>query len=310
MGRFDGKVAIVTGAGRGIGRQEAMLLAKEGAKVLVNDLGGGSAGGGEDASVAQSVVDEIRAAGGEAVAETSSISSMAGGAAVVKAAIDAFGRLDILINNAGIARPIRVEETTEEDWDIVNDVNLKGAFATIKAAASVFLAQKSGVIVNTSSPAGFGQYSNFPYCAAKEGVVGLTRAAARDLGAHGVRCNAIRPVAAGSNMATDKMYERIKVSEHELGIPAIWNRWSLVQRPPTKQESVAALAVWLCSDACKAVNGREFFVAGSDIGILPEPELQRAIFNIDGWDLDSLDAAHNRAYLIGDVRNRFTGEGF
>jgi NAD(P)-dependent dehydrogenase (short-subunit alcohol dehydrogenase family) len=307
MGRFDGKVAVVTGAGRGIGRQEALLLAKEGAKVVVNDLGGGSAGGGADASVAQSVVDEIKALGGEAVAETSSIGTMEGGAKVVQAAIDAFGRLDILINNAGIARPIRIDETAAEDWDIVQDVNLKGTFATIRAAAPVFMAQKSGAILNTSSPSGFGQYSNLPYCAAKEGVVGLTRAVARDLGAYGVRCNAIRPVAAGSNMATDKMYERIKVSELELGIPAIWNRWSLVERPATKQESVAAVAVWLCSATCGEVNGREFFVAGADIGVLPEPELQRAMFKIDGWDLDSLDEVHNRTYLIGDIRNRFTG---
>ena len=310
MGRFEGKVAIVTGAGRGIGRQEALLLASEGAKVVVNDLGGDSAGGGQNQGVAQSVVDEIKAAGGDAVAETSSIGSMEGGAKVVQAALNAFGRLDILINNAGIARPVRVDETSEEDWDIIQDVNLKGTFATIRAAAPVFIAQKSGVIVNTSSPSGFGQYSNLPYCAAKEGVIGLTRAVARDLGEHGVRCNAIRPVAAGSSMATDKMYERIKVSENELHIPAIWNRWSLVQRPPTKQESVAALAVWLCSETCKALNGRELFVAGADIGILPEPELHRALFNVDGWDLDSLDAPHNRAYLIGDARNRFTGKGF
>jgi NAD(P)-dependent dehydrogenase (short-subunit alcohol dehydrogenase family) len=310
MGRFAGKVAIVTGAGRGIGRQEALLLAREGAKVVVNDLGGGSAGGGGDASVAQSVVDEIRAAGGEAVAETSSIGSMDGGAAVVAAAMDAFGRLDILINNAGIARPLRVEETSEADWDAVNDVNLKGTFATIRAAAPIFIAQKSGVIVNTSSPSGFGQYSNFPYCAAKEGVVGLTRAVARDLGPQGVRCNAVRPVAAGSAMATDKMYERIKVSENELQIPAIWNRWSLVERPATKQESVAAVAVWLCSDSCKDVNGRELFVAGADIGVLPEPELQRAMFRTEGWDLDSLDDPRTRTYLVGDMRNRFTGAGF
>jgi len=309
MGRFEGKVAIVTGAGRGIGRQEALLLAREGAKVLVNDLGGSSAGGGADAKVALAVVDEIRAAGGQAVAETSSIASIDGGAAVVRAALEAFGRLDILINNAGIARPVRIEETSEDDWDVIQDVNLKGTFATIRAAAPIFIAQKSGVIVNSSSPSGFGQYSNLPYCAAKEGVVGLTRAVARDLGSHGVRCNAIRPVAAGSSMGTEQMYERIKISEYELGIPAVWNRWSLVERPPTKQESVAAVAVWLCSDSCKEVNGREFFVAGADVGVLPEPELQRAMFKVDGWDLDSLDAAHARAYLIGEMRNRFTGAG-
>jgi 3-oxoacyl-[acyl-carrier protein] reductase len=310
MGRFSGKVAVVTGAGRGIGRQEALLLAREGAKVVVNDLGGGSAGGGADAHIAEAVVEKIRNLGGEAIAETSSIGSMRGGAAVIQAALDAFGRLDILINNAGIVRPLRIDEVAEDDWDIIQDVNLKGTFATIRAAAPIFIAQKSGVIVNTSSPSGFGHYSNLPYCAAKEGVVGLTRAVARDLGAFGVRCNVIRPVAAGSSMATEKMAERIKVSEHELGIPAIWNRWLLAPRPPTKQESVAAAAVWLCSETCVQVNGREFFVAGPEIGVFPEPELHRAMFKLDGWDLESLDEPHNRKYLIGDIRNRFTGAGF
>jgi 3-oxoacyl-[acyl-carrier protein] reductase len=306
-GRLEGKVAVVTGAGRGIGRAEALILAGEGAKVVVNDLGGGSAGGGGDASVAQAVVDEIKAAGGEAVAEGSSIGSMAGGRAVVEAALDAFGRIDILINNAGIARPIRVDETEEADWDAVIDVNLKGTFATIRAAAPHFIKQKGGAIVNTSSPSGFGQYSNFPYCAAKEGVVGLTRAVARDLGPSGVRCNAIRPVAAGSNMATDRMVEMVKYSELGLGVPAIWNRWSLAPRPPTKQESVASLVVWLCTDACREVNGREFYVAGADVAILPEPEAIRAMFESEGWDLDKLDRPFSKAYLIGDVRNRFTG---
>lgn len=308
MGRFIGKVAIVTGAGRGIGRAEALLLASEGAKVVVNDLGGGSGGGGGDPTVAEAVVEEIRKAGGEAVAETSSVGSMDGGASVVRAALDAFGRLDILVNNAGVTRPLRVDETEEEAWDTIHDVNLKGTFATIKAAAPVFIKQKSGVIVNTSSPSGFGQYANAAYCAAKEGVIGLTRAVARDLGMHGVRCNAIRPVAAHSQMATPKMIEVVRYSEETLGVPAIWNRWSLAPRPPTRQESVAAVAVWLCTHACNEVNGREFYVAGADVGILPEPELIRAMSNPDGWDLDSLDEKFARAYLIGDVRNRFCGK--
>jgi NAD(P)-dependent dehydrogenase (short-subunit alcohol dehydrogenase family) len=306
--RFTGKVAIVTGAGRGIGRMEALLLAREGAKVVVNDLGGASGGGGADASIARLVVDEIKAAGGEAVAETSSIGSMEGGRNVVRAAIEAFGRLDILINNAGITRPLRIDETDEEAWDTIHNVNLKGTFATIREAAPIFIDQGSGVILNTSSPSGYGQYSNTAYGAAKEGIIGLTRSVARDLGAHGVRCNAIRPRAANSQMVTPKMIEVVEHSEQVLGIPVIWNRWSAPANSPNRQESVAAAAVWLCSDACAEVIGREFFVAGAEFGILPEPELQRTIFNAGGWDLDSLDAYHNRTYLIGDVRNRFNGK--
>lgn len=305
MKRLEGKVAIVTGAGRGIGKQEALLLAREGARVVVNDLGGASGGDGADPSYAQAVVDEIRAAGGQAVAETSSIGTTSGAKAVVQKSLEAFGRLDILINNAGITRPLRIDETDDDCWDAIHDVNLKGPFSTIRAAAPIFAAQGGGVIVNTASPSGFGQYANAAYAAAKEGVVGLTRAVARDLGYRGVRCNVIRPVAANSQMATPKMLERIRFSEQVLHIPAIWNRWSLVERPPTKQESVAAVAVWLCTDACREVNGRELYVSGSDIGILPEPELHRALFQPEGWDLDRLDATHNRTYLIGDVRNRF-----
>ncbi|MEO7134476.1 MAG: SDR family NAD(P)-dependent oxidoreductase, partial [Vicinamibacterales bacterium] len=130
MGHFNDRVAVITGAGRGIGRETALLMAREGARVVVNDLGGGPQGGGADASFAQQVVDEITAAGGEALAETSSVSSMAGGRAVVDCAIDTFGRLDFLINNAGIIRPKRITEMTEEDFDIVLAVNLKGYFAT------------------------------------------------------------------------------------------------------------------------------------------------------------------------------------
>src|SRR3546814_16734256 len=129
MGRFDGRVAVITGAGRGIGRETALLMAREGAKVVVNDLGGGPQGGGADASFAQQVVDEIVSAGGEAVAETSSVASMAGGQAVVDCAIKTFGRLDYLINNAGIIRPRRIPALSAEDFDIVLAVHLKGYFA-------------------------------------------------------------------------------------------------------------------------------------------------------------------------------------
>lgn len=303
--RLEGKVAIITGAGRGIGRAEALLLAEQGAKIVVNDLGGGSGGGGSDASFAQSVVDEIKAMGGEAVAQTSSVASMEGARAIVDCAVDSFGRLDILINNAGIARPLRIDETPEDAWDAIHSVNLKGPYATIHHAAPIFIRQGGGVIVNTSSPSGFGQYANTAYAAAKEGVIGLTRSVARDLGQFGVRCNVIRPVAAASQMGTPEMIDAVRYSQEKLDIPAIWNRFSGARTAGAKQEHVAAIAVWLCTDACAHVSGREFFVAGEEIGLLPEPELSRASFKAGGWDIDSLDDPLTARYLVGDILPRF-----
>jgi 3-oxoacyl-[acyl-carrier protein] reductase len=303
--RLRDKVAIVTGAGRGIGRAEALLLARQGAKVVVNDLGGGPTGGGGDRAVADAVVEEINRSGGEAVAEASSISSMAGGKALVEAALSAFGRIDILINNAGIARPGRIDTLTEEDWDLVHNVNLKGYFAAIRHVAPHFVKQKSGIVVNTSSASGFGHYGMGNYNSAKEGVVGLTRSVARDLGQFGVRCNAIRPISGLSQMGTPAVMDTIRVSVEELGVPPIWNRSTSSVVAPMP-EHVAALAVWLCTEATREVNGREFFISGSEVGILPEPELMRAIFNAKGWDIDRFDEPGTRTYLIGDMRNRYS----
>lgn len=307
--RLEGQVAVVTGAGRGIGRAEALLLAREGARVVVNDLGGDPNGGGEDQGVAAQVVAEIHALGGEAVAETSSVAGMEGGRAVIDAALDAFGRIDILSNNAGIIRPSRIDAMTEEDWDLVIGVNLKGYFATINAAAPHFIRQRSGVIINKSSPSGFGHYGMANYTAAKEGVVGLTRTVARDLGEFGVRCNAVRPVTGDSNMKGDAVRETI-VRSQRAGYGGIWNRW---MRPPgavaATSDHVAALTVWLAGEDTREVNGREFYVGGVEIGILPEPELQRASFNPEGWSLESLEDPMTRDYLVGDVRNRFSRSG-
>jgi NAD(P)-dependent dehydrogenase (short-subunit alcohol dehydrogenase family) len=302
---LEGKVAVITGAGRGIGRAEALLMARHGAKIVVNDLGGGPHGGGSDSDIAGKVVDEIRAAGGEAISDTSDISSMAGGQGVVEAALRAFGRLDILSNNAGIIRPARIDEMTEQDWDLVQGVNLKGYFATIKAAAPAFIRQGGGVIINKGSPSGFGHYGMANYCAAKEGVVGLTRTVARDLGQFGVRCNVIRPMTADSNMKGDAVRNTILHSQAS-GYPGIWNRWlGAPQALQSHSDHVAALTVWLCLENTREVNGREFFVAGSELGILPEPELHRVSYRRDGWTLQDLLDASVQDYLVGDVRNRF-----
>src|SRR5260370_24544857 len=191
--RLKDKVAIVTGAGRGIGRAEAMLLAADGAKVVSHDHGTDMPGKGNDQSIAGQVAAEIRAAGGEAVANTDSVTTMEGGERIIKTAIDAFGKLDILINNAGAVRPKIIFHMTEDDWDSMISVHLKGHFTTIRFASPIFREQKSGVIVNTASASGLGHFGQASYSAANEGIVVLPRTLARDLGGHRRRHNAIRP---------------------------------------------------------------------------------------------------------------------
>jgi len=290
-----GKVAVVTGAGRGIGRAEPILLAREGAKVVVNDLGCDVYGKGADSSVAQSVVDEIRKEGSEAVANSDNVATMKGGARITATALEAFGRLDILINNAGIVRPREIYEMSEEEWDSVIAVHLKGHFTTIRHAAPIFREQRSGAIVNTASESGLGHYGMGNYSAAKEGIVGLTRTTARELGQYGVRCNAIRP-RAQTRMRIPEIVELLRISEEKLGIPALGNRWSFDIADVRPTEHVVAFAVWLCTDAAAQVNGRTFQVGGGEIELYSEPE---------GWNLDTLDTPAIRTYLIGALRNSF-----
>ena len=192
-GRLEGKVAIVTGAGRGIGRGEALLLASQGCRVVVNDLGGSTAGEGKDTSPADDVVAEIKRLGGDAAANYDNVASMDGGERMVKQALDTFGRLDILVNNAGILRDRMIFNMSEEEWDIVVAVHMKGHFTATKHAALVFRQQRSGRIICTGSESGLGNMGQGNYAAAKEGIIGLTRTLALDLGRYGVTANAIRP---------------------------------------------------------------------------------------------------------------------
>src|SRR3954465_11138096 len=203
VGRFDGKVAIVTGAGRGIGRSHALLLASEGAAVVVNDLGGSSGGGGADGTPAQQVVDEIEAKGGRAVANYDSVSSWAGAENMVNQAVNELGGLDVLINNAGILRDKMSFNMDEAEWDSVVDVHLKGHFAPSRFAASYWRAKSketsapvNAKIVNTASESGlYGKVGQANYAAAKAGLASRTNVMARELERIGVRVNAIAPVA-------------------------------------------------------------------------------------------------------------------
>ena len=202
MGALDGRVAIVTGAGRGIGREHALLFAREGARVVVNDLGGGTDGSGADAGPAQLVVDEIRAAGGEAVANTDDVADWSGAERLVQTALDEFGTLHVLVNNAGILRDRMLANMSEAEFDDVVRVHLKGHFAPLRHAAAYWRDQaKAGTpvaasVVNTSSTSGlFGNVGQTNYGAAKTGIATMTIIAQMELDRYGVRCNAIAPSA-------------------------------------------------------------------------------------------------------------------
>jgi|1186.fasta_scaffold36232_1 3-oxoacyl-[acyl-carrier protein] reductase len=298
-GRLDGKVAVVTGAGGGIGREHARLLAAEGASVLVNDVGRRT---GADAAA---VAAEIDGAGGAAVADTTS-ATWDGAAAIVDHAVEAFGRLDIVVNNATAARNADLWRVTEAEWDLALDVNLKGYFAMIREAAPHLCGQGSGVIVNTSSGSGFGHPSAVAYASAKEGVVGLTRTVARELGRFGVRCNAIRPLALGMSTkeygeSTSKWATLMSITMAPRGVQLPFNVATPESHPPAK---IAPMVVWLCTDAARGVNGRTFHVAGDTVSRLSEPARERAITSAGGWTLDALDAVAP-THLVDDLTNDF-----
>lgn len=299
-GRLEGRVAIVTGAGRGIGRGEALLLAGEGARVVVNDLGGGPAGDGADQSPADAVAAEIRDAGGEAVASYDSVATMEGGERIVRTALDAFGRLDILVNNAGILRDRMVFNMSEAEWDSVIDVHLKGHFSTTKHAGLVFRQQRSGRIVNTSSESGLGNMGQANYAAAKEGIVGLTRTCALDLGRYGATVNAIRPRAGTRLTLSPEMEEaraRRQAAREQRGeTDAAQAATGIDALDP---DLVAPLVVYLCTDAAADVNGRDFLVGGDEISLMSLPARERTIQREGGWTLDAIERVFPRTLGAG-----------
>jgi 3-oxoacyl-[acyl-carrier protein] reductase len=295
--RLARKVAIVTGAGRGIGREEALLLASQGAKVVVNDVGR------HPGETAHDVAAKIRDMGGEAEPNTDSVATMEGAERLVGTAVTKFGRLDILVNNAGVIAPGEVSNMSEEDWDKVIAVHLKGTFATIRHASAVLKRERAGVIINTGSESGLGHPAMGNYSAAKEGIVGLTRTVARELGRFGIRCNAIRPRAMteGTSEYTER-FHRWQPLADALGRYFLGTRGHVGGE--IKPTAVATMVVWLCSDAASKVNGRTFFVGGDEIGLWSEPELTRSLSREGGWTLDTLDS-FARQRLIGDLTNDF-----
>jgi len=309
MQRLKGKVAVVSGAGRNIGRAEALLLAEQGARVVVNDLGGGPYGTeAADASLAEAVAQEIRDAGGEAIGQCSNVATREGAEATVQAAIDTWGRIDILVNNAGIVRPSRIDRMTDQDWNLCMDVSLTASFHACRLAARHMIEQRSGVIVNTGSPSGFGHWGMANYSAAKEGLLGLTRSIARELGEFGIRANLIRPVSHITGTYTPEIQATIDEAAR-LDIPLLWNRPMAAPRMTALPEHVAALVVWLCTDAAAHISGRDFYIQGDEVAVIPEPEAIRTSIHPGGWTLDAFDEKPNRDYLFGDIRNRFVRAG-
>jgi NAD(P)-dependent dehydrogenase (short-subunit alcohol dehydrogenase family) len=277
--KLDGKVAIVTGAGRGIGREHALALARAGAKIVVNDLGASLAGEGADTGPAHDVVREIEALGGEAVADGENVADFAGAKRLIDGAVAAFGRLDILVNNAGILRDRMLVNMEEHEWDAVIEVHLKGHFAPTRHAASHWRErsktgeQVAGRVINTSSPSGvFGNVGQLNYGAAKAGIVGFTLIAAQELQRYGVTVNAIAPNA------------RTRMTEAAFG-----------EIPPPDDGFDAAdpannspIVVALCADEAQDITGQVFFIYGGVVNMLSAWQAGELFASDERWDPDAL----------------------
>lgn len=303
---LDGQVAIVTGAGAhgdhvSIGSMEAVRLAQLGARVIVNNRGGDT-----NPSSAENVAQRIRDAGGEAFANNDSVDSFDSGRRMVEAALDHFGRIDILLNNAGVVQYDLIWEMPESDFDAMIAINLKGTFNTVRNVAPHFKKQNSGVIINTASNSGLGQYGNAAYAAAKEGVVGFTRSIARDFGPHNIRCNTIRPLADSKIAFDDKIARLLFEAEQQYGFPLLGDIW-FTKMPAVDLNPlhVANLAAWLCMDMAKDINGLDFEIHGERIGLLTAPTAERSIILRGGWSLEALGDLGVWNALVDGRKNMF-----
>jgi NAD(P)-dependent dehydrogenase (short-subunit alcohol dehydrogenase family) len=268
--RFDGRVAVITGAGRGLGRAYALLLASRGARIIVNDLGASLQGEGADAGPAQDVVQEIRAAGGEAAACTESVATPAGGKAIIAAALDHFGRIDILIHNAGAVRRAPLAELSYEDFEFILDVHLRGAFHVVRPAFPLMCKANYGRIVLTSSVNGlYGNYKNAHYSVAKAGTIGLSNVAALEGAEHNVKSNVIIPA------AVTRMSEGIDTSAF----------------PPMPPESVAPAVAWLAHESCP-ITGKMLISAAGRVAMAYVAET-RGVYR-PSWSIEEL-ATHSDA---------------
>ena len=284
MGDLDGRVVVVTGAGRGIGREHALLCAAEGARVVVNDLGGSVDGQGDDLTPAEDVVAEIRSAGGQAVANHDDVASWSGAAALVAAAVEEFGDLDVLVNNAGILRDRTLVNMSEEEFDAVIRVHLKGHFCPMRHAAAYWREQaKSGQIIdrsviNTSSTSGlFGQPGQTNYGAAKSGIAMMTMIAAGELARYGVRVNAIAPAA---------------LTRLTAGLPGVPDPGRGDEVGAMDPANVSPFVAYLGTSDCP-ITGRIFFVMGGSVQLF-EP-----------WSIiDRIDTAQGQRWAVADLKTK------
>ncbi|MBI5880190.1 MAG: SDR family oxidoreductase [Chloroflexi bacterium] len=293
MGKLDGKVALVTGAGRGIGRGVAKALASEGCAVIVNDLGVSLSGEGQDASPAQQVVNEISAAGGKAAANYGNVAKYDEAAAMIQQAVDAFGRIDIVVNVAGILRDRMIFNMSEAEWDSVIAVHLKGTFNVCRHASSRFREQKSGRFINFSSSSGFGAPGQPNYAAGKSGILGLTWVLANSMRTSNCTANAILPGAwtrmidSIPRMAQRVMSETGKMpSETAIG----------TEHDP---DNIAPLIAFLASDAAENISGQCFAASGYQYALISQPQVVKTIRAENGWTVDLLAQVMPKTFGAG-----------
>lgn len=274
MGVLDGKVVLITGGGNGIGKETALLLAREGAKVVVNDLGGSLTGGDEGSTgPAEAVAQQIRAAGGQAVSNSESVASLGAVQRMVEQAKDEFGGLNAIVNPAGILRDTMLHKMTEEDWDRVIEVHLRGSWNVVRASIELFREQKDGAYVLFTSTSGLiGNIGQANYAAAKMGIVGLSRIAAMEGARNNVRSNVIAP------FAWTRMIESIPVKDEASAKRVARMRDSM------RADQVAQLAVALCADGAKACSSQIFGVRGNEIVLFDQPRPIRSMAELSGWN--------------------------
>lgn len=276
---LEGKVIVVTGAGGGIGRDIALAMARAGARVVVNDIGASVAGEGSDAGPAQKVVDEIRAAGGEAAANTDSVSDPRSAGRIIATALDSFGRIDGVVNNAGILRDRFFHKMSDDEWDAVIKVHLYGSFYVSRAAAPHFKEQQSGVYVHMTSTSGLiGNFGQANYAAAKLGIAALSKSIALDMQKFNVRSNCIAPFAWSrmiGSIPTETDAEKQRVER-------------MKQMTPAK---IAPLAVCLASEAAADTNGQIFAVRNNEIFLISQPRPVRSVHRSEGWSPETV-ASH------------------
>ena len=292
VNRLKDKVAVVTGAGRGIGRGIALLMVEEGAKVVVNDLGGAVDGSGTSKSPADEVVEEIKKRGGTAVAVYDSVATMQGGENIIKTAVDNFGRIDILVTVAGILRDRMIFNMTEEEWDDVIAVHLKGTFTCVKYASILMRQQRSGRIICFSSTSGLWGFSGQAnYGAAKDGIAGIVRCVSQDMGKYGATCNGISPSAATRMTMTEEVR---KAREIRVARGLADEDGDSDEESP---DDIAPAVVFLASDEAANFNGEILHVHGGFVGLMSHPEEVRTMRKEGRWTFEEI--ARNFPEAIG-----------